>query len=200
MTNFNFATDYILEDDIICLRPLAATDFEHLLTYSVNEPGIWYFNSGGAGGPENLKKYIDNAITQRQKEREYPFVVFHKKEQRCIGSTRFYNIDLERKVLEVGFTWYGLNYQGTCINKNCKFLLFDFAFHQLGMERIGLGANSKNERSINAMKAVGCTVEGILRSRGYDSQGRRIDSIVLSILKDEWQNEWREKLKNKILK
>ena len=68
------------------------------------------------------------------------------------------------------------------------------------MERIGLGANSKNERSINAMKSVGCTVEGIMRSRGYDANGGRIDSIFLSILKNEWQNEWREKLKSKTLK
>jgi N-acetyltransferase len=68
------------------------------------------------------------------------------------------------------------------------------------MERIGLGANSRNERSINAMKAVGCTVEGIMRSRGYDAKGERIDSIFLSILKSEWLNEWRDKLKGKTLK
>src|SRR5439155_23280794 len=98
-----------------------------------------------------------------------------------VGSTRFYNIDFERKIIEVGFTWYGKSFQGTGINKNCKYLLFDFAFRQLNMERIGLGANSKNERSINAMKSVGCSVEGILRSRGYDANGERIDSIVLSI-------------------
>jgi len=199
MDIFDFNADYILEDDIVRLRSLETTDFEHLLEYSVNEPDIWAFNAGGAAGPENLKIYIDNAVKLRQEAKVYPFIVFHKKDNKYIGSTRFYNIEPERKILELGFTWYGKNYQGTGINKNCKYLLFDFAFSKLGIERVGLGANSKNQRSINAMKSVGCTVEGILRSRGYDAEGQRIDSVVLSILKNEWQNEWKEKLKSKTL-
>jgi len=104
------------------------------------------------------------------------------------------------KILELGFTRYRKNYQCTGINKNWEYLLFDFAFGTLNMERVGLGANSKNERSINAMKSVGCTVEGILRSRGCDANGGRIDSIILSILKNEWQNEWKEKLKSKTVR
>jgi RimJ/RimL family protein N-acetyltransferase len=200
MGSLDFTTDYVLEDDFVRLRPLATTDFEYLLEYSLNEPDIWDFNAGGADGPDNLKTYIDKAIKLRQEAKVYPFIVFHKKDNKYIGSTRFYNIEPDRKILELGFTWYGKDYQGKGINKNCKYLLFDFAFNKLGVERIGLGANSKNERSINAMKGVGCTVEGILRSRGYDAKGQRIDSIVLSILKTEWQNEWKDKLKSKTLK
>jgi RimJ/RimL family protein N-acetyltransferase len=200
MMNFNFDEDYILEDEIVRLRPLETADVEQLLEYSISEPDIWEFNAGGADGPENLKMYIDKAVSQRENEKEYPFIVFDKRTNKYIGSTRFYNIDFERKIIEVGFTWYGKSFQGTGINKNCKYLLFDFAFRQLNMERIGLGANSKNERSINAMKSVGCSVEGILRSRGYDANGERIDSIVLSILRSEWDNEWQDKLKSKTLK
>jgi hypothetical protein len=44
--NFNFDEDYILEDEIIRLRPLRAEDFEQLLEYSINEPDIWEFNAG----------------------------------------------------------------------------------------------------------------------------------------------------------
>lgn len=200
MMKFNFDEDYILEDEIVRLRPLETADFKQLLEYSISEPDIWEFNAGGADGSENLKMYIDKAVRQRENEKEYPFIVFDKRTNKYIGSTRFYNIDFERKIIEVGFTWYGKSFQGTGINKNCKYLLFDFAFRQLDMERIGLGANSKNERSINAMKSVGCSVEGILRSRGYDANGERIDSIVLSILRSEWDNEWQDKLKSKTLK
>jgi len=200
MISFDFTADYILEDEVVCLRPLLTTDFEYLLEYSINEPDIWKFNSGGAAGAENLKKYIDTAVKHRLEAKEYPFIVFDKRTNKYIGATRFYNIDEERKIIEIGFTWYGKAYQGTGINKNCKYLLFDFAFGKLNMERIGLGANSLNERSINAMKAVGCTVEGIMRSRGYNADGERIDSIFLSILKSEWLNEWRDKLESKTLK
>ncbi len=197
---FDYKTDYILEDETVLLRPLNSDDFKHLVNFSINEPEIWEFNIGGANGEENLLKYIDNAINQRQAEKQYPFIIFDKRTNEYIGSTRFYNIDLEMKTIEVGYTWYGTKYQGTGINKNCKYLMFDFAFDKLGIERIGLGANSKNQRSINAMKGVGCTEEGILRSRSFDQNENRIDAIILSILKNEWNKTWKTKLKEKTIK
>lgn len=197
--NFDYKTDYVLENERVQLRALKSDDFKYLLEYSVHEPDIWDFNMGGANGEENLIKYIETTISLRQNERQYPFIIFDKSTQKYVGSTRFYNIDLEMKTIEVGYTWYGKKYQGTGINKNCKYLLFEFAFDKLGVERIGLGANSKNERSINAMKSVGCTEEGIIRSRSYDAHGNRIDAIILSILKPEWENEWKEKLKGKLI-
>ena len=197
---FDYKTDYILEDETVVLRPLKTEDFKHLVNFSINEPEIWEFNIGGANGEGNLLKYIDNAINQRQLERQYPFIIFDKRTKEYVGSTRYYNIDLEMNTIEVGYTWYGKKYQGTGINKNCKYLMFDFAFDKLGMERIGLGANSKNQRSINAMKSVGCTEEGILRNRSLDQNGNRIDSIILSILKNEWNETWKTKLKEKTIK
>ncbi len=195
----DYSRDYLLEDDIMRLRPLVTDDYEHLLEYAVNEPDIWSFNAGGPTSPENLRRYIDKAVANREAGTEYPFIVYDKRSNKYIGSTRFYNNDSERRIIELGFTWYGKDYQGTGINKNCKFLLFDFAFRTLGMERIGLGANAQNERSINAMKSVGCTVEGILRSRGYNGAGERIDAVILSILKTEWESGHRDKLKSKTL-
>lgn len=197
---FDYKTGYILEDKDVLLRPLKSDDFKHLLNFSINEPDIWEFNIGGANGEENLLKYIDNAFHQRQCEKQYPFVIFDKRTNEYIGSTRFYNINLEMKNIEIGYTWYGKKYQGTGINKNCKYLMFDFAFDKLEIERIGLAANSKNLRSINAMKGVGCTEEGILRSCSFDQNGNRIDAIVLSILKNEWNETWKTRLKEKTIK
>jgi RimJ/RimL family protein N-acetyltransferase len=198
--NFDYKIDYILEDGAVLLRPLEINDFKYLLDYSINEPDIWEFNIGGANDEQNLLKYINTAIIQRQNERQYPFIIFDKRTNQYVGSTRFYNIDLEMKTIEIGYTWYGKKHQGTGINKNCKYLLFDFAFNKLEIERIGFGANSKNTRSINAMKGVGCTEEGILRSRSFDLKGNRIDVIILSILKNEWREIWEEKLRKKIKK
>ncbi|KFF18403.1 GNAT family N-acetyltransferase [Flavobacterium hydatis] len=197
---FDYKTDYILEDETVLLRPLKADDFKYLLDFSINEPEIWEFNIGGANGKENLSKYIDKAISQRESEKEYPFIIFDKRTNEYVGCTRFYNIVLELNTIEIGYTWYGKKYQGTGINKNCKYLMFDFAFDKLGVIRIGLGANSKNIRSINAMKGVGCTEEGILRSRSFDQSGNRIDAIILSILKNEWDEIWKARLKEKTIK
>jgi hypothetical protein len=63
------------------------------------------------------------------------------------------------------------------------------------MERVKFRADNENQRSINAMKSIGCVVEGVLRSNTYKPNGELRDSIVLSILKDEWNNTVKQKLK-----
>ena len=196
--NFNFKEDYILENDVVRLQPLQATDYEKLVEFSINEPELWSFNANGPDNPENLKKYIDKALSQKNKQLEYPFVVFDKTKNKIAGSTRFYNINLDAKHLEIGFTWYGKEFQGTSLNKNCKFLLLEFAFEKMQLERVGFRANNLNIRSINAMKNIGCIQEGIMRNFSTDAKGERIDAIVLSIIKNEWFSTIKENLKNKL--
>jgi len=196
--NFNFKEDYILENDVVRLQPLQATDYEKLVEFSINEPELWSFNANGPDNPENLKKYIDKALSQKDKQLEYPFVVFDKTKNKIAGSTRFYNINLDAKHLEIGFTWYGKEFQGTSLNKNCKFLLLEFAFEKMQLERVGFRANNLNIRSINAMKSIGCIQEGIMRNFSTDAKGERIDAIVLSIIKNEWFSTIKENLKNKL--
>ena len=77
--------------------------------------------------------------------------------------------------------------------------MLEFAFETLELDRVEFRADATNERSIAAMKSIGCTVEGILRNNCAAPKGRR-DSIVLSILKDEWFGGVKEKLKSKIEK
>jgi RimJ/RimL family protein N-acetyltransferase len=67
------------------------------------------------------------------------------------------------------------------------------------MERFELRADNKNERSIAAMRSIGCKVDGVLRSNMPTREGgKRRDSIVLSILKDEWFSEVKEKLRSQL--
>jgi len=76
--------------------------------------------------------------------------------------------------------------------------MLDFAFNSLNITRVELRADAENKRSIQAMKSLGCTVEGILRSNGLRPDGTRRDSIVLSILKSEWENRLRDALEKKL--
>lgn len=196
--NFNFKEEYILENDVVRLQPLQSSDYEKLVDFSINEPELWNFNANGPNSPENLKKYIERALSQKEKLVEYPFLVFDKLKNKVAGSTRFYNINLEAKHLEIGFTWYGKEFQGTTLNKNCKYLLLEFAFEKMNLERVGFRANNLNQRSINAMKSIGCIEEGILRNFNTDAKGNRIDAIVLSIVKNEWFDSVKQNLKNRI--
>ena len=196
--NFNFNEAYILENEYVLLRPLIAADKELIINFGINEPEIWRFNVNGGNGKENFEIYFDTALRLFNKKNHYPFIVFDKRSEHYIGMTRFYDISDEFSRLEIGYTWYGKKFQGTGINKMCKFLLLELAFEKLGAIRVGFGANSKNERSINAMKSIGCKVEGILRDYSKDADGNVIDSIKLSILKNEWNETVKEALKKQI--
>ena len=114
------------------------------------------------------------------------------------GMTRLYNISNELGNLKIGHTWYGKAFQGTGLNKNCKYLLFEFLFDQLLFHRIGFGANAKNDISIRAMKSVGAQVEGHLRAFIPKKSGERTDIVLLSILKNEWNNSIRNKLQQQL--
>lgn len=198
MMSFNCNDVYILENDFVRLSPLKESDTEHLISFSINESDLWQYNSNGPDSPENLKKYINRTLKQKEYQTEYPFIVFDKLKNKVAGSTRFYNINREANHLEIGFTWYGKEFQGTYLNKNCKYLLLEFAFEKLHVERVGFRANNLNSKSIAAMKSIGCVEEGILRNFNTDAQGNRIDAIVLSIIKTEWFSTVKENLKNKI--
>ena len=99
----DFQKDYTVENDKILLRPLQNADFESLMEFSVNEPDIWKYNAFGAGGEENLRKYIDAALSNRDQSTEYPFTVIDKSENKIVGSTRFYAISNVNKTLELGY-------------------------------------------------------------------------------------------------
>ncbi|KFF02819.1 GNAT family N-acetyltransferase [Chryseobacterium luteum] len=198
--NFDFTEKYILENDCVLLRPLEVSDKEKLINFAINEPELWKFNINGGNGQENFDTYFDTAVKLFKEKNHYPFIIFDKRNNEYVGMTRLYEISNEFKRLDIGFTWYGKKFQGTGLNKNCKYLLLEFAFDKLQMIRVGFGANSKNERSINAMKSIGCKVEGILRQFSKDADGKIIDAIKLSILKDEWEENVKNNLKEQIEK
>ncbi len=198
-TIFAFPENLILEDSFVLLRPLQLSDKEHLLDFSINEPHLWKYSLVPANGEENLENYLKIAIHERENKTEFPFIVFDKEKNKYAGSTRFYDINFSFKTIQLGYTWYGSEFQGTKLNKRCKYLLLEFAFERLGMERIEFRADNNNERSIAAMKSIGCKIDGILRSNmpTYQNDARR-DSIVLSILKNEWFESVKDNLKARL--
>jgi len=198
--NFNHLNNYILEDHQVLLKPLEESDFQYLLLIALYEPETWKYSPVSAAGEDGLKNYLKTALDAKATGKEYPFIVFDKRTNEFAGSTRFYDINLPYKTLQLGYTWYGKKFRGTGLNKHCKFLLLSFAFEKLGMERVEFRADNNNSRSIAAMKSIGCKVEGILRSNmPTQIDGTRRDSIVLSILKDEWFDRVKDELSKKIL-
>jgi RimJ/RimL family protein N-acetyltransferase len=197
--NFDPNAEYLLEDERLLLRPLKETDYEFLLPFAINEPDTWKYSYLSAKGEEGMRRYIKDALNNRSTGKDYPFIVYDKQTGAYAGSTRFYDIQPGYQTVQLGYTWYGERFRGTGLNKHCKFLLLQFAFETLNAMRVEFRADANNERSIAAMKSIGCTPEGILRSNMPLTDGGRRDSIVLSILKDEWKNRVKENLGKRLI-
>jgi len=198
-STFNPHTDYFFEDDRALLRPLVESDFEFLLPFATNEPDTWNHSAISAKGEDGMKSYLQSAIAGRAQGKEYRFIVFDKLSNEYAGSTGFYDIQPINQTLQLGYTWYGEKFRGTGLNKHCKFLLLQFAFEVIGMLRVEFRADARNERSVAAMKSIGCVEEGILRSSTPLCGGGRRDSIVLSILADEWKNGVKDRLEQRLV-
>jgi N-acetyltransferase len=196
--SFDFNTDYQLENEFVFLRPLTVDDHKHLSFFSEKEPELWTYSLIRADSPTALANYLEMACEERRQEKSYAFIVFDKKTGRYAGSTRFYDMQLNNKTLQVGYTWYGKQFQGTGLNKNCKFLLLQFAFDIHQLERVEFRADENNSHSIAAMKSIGCVEEGTLRNNCPTAAGGRRNSIVFSILKAEWELNVKENLQKKI--
>jgi N-acetyltransferase len=193
-----FAKNIVLEDDRVIMRAIEKDDYNNLLPFAINEPDIWKYSLVNPAGEENIRKYIDDAIDNRAQGKEYTFIVFDKQSKEYAGSTRFYDIQPTHKTTLLGYTWYGKKFQRTGLNRHCKFLLLQFCFEKCGLERVEFRANIHNDKSIAAMKAIGCTQEAILRNHLSGTEGERRTTMILSILKEEWFSTTKEMLKNKM--
>jgi N-acetyltransferase len=179
----NFPENIVLENERVLLRPLQTDDLENLLPFALNEPDTWQFSLVSA-----------TALKGKETQKEFPFIVFDKQANAYAGSTRFYDIDLLNENTQLGYTWYGEAFRRTGLNRHCKLLLLSYAFETWGMNRVEFRAAHSNHKSIAAMKAIGCVEEGILRSHLNWFQGGKRSSMVLSILKEEWENGVKENL------
>jgi len=193
-----FEHNIILENERALLRPLQFLDAEYIIPFVIAEPDTWRYSLIAPTDEASMKEYIETAVKNRDNKKDYPFIVFDKKANAYAGCTRFYEMQQQYKTTLLGYTWYGKEYQRTGLNRHCKLLLFTFAFEEWGMERVELRADIRNEKSINAMKALGCKVEGILRNHLPHNQGGRRDTIIFSIIRDEWFGGVKEMLTKKV--
>tara|TARA_R110002051_G_scaffold280349_1_gene341966 strand:+ start:27357 stop:27950 length:594 start_codon:yes stop_codon:yes gene_type:complete len=194
----DFETNYVLENDVVKLVPLQKEHYAALLNIS-EEKNLWTYFLGPSNGLNRFEDYIDEAITNRIDKLEYPFAVLDKANNEYAGCTRFFSYSKDLKGIRLGYTWYGKNFRGTGINKNCKYLMMQFAFEQLLVERIGLGAHAENKLSIAAMKSIGCVHEGSVRNLfpSIHYQGRA-DAELFGILSNEWHSSIKGNLKDKL--
>lgn len=179
------------------LEIINETHFEHLKKYALEE-NLWKLSTIKIKSEADFKKYFNQALRMTKQTTQRAYVVFDIENESYVGMTRLYAFDSKNKSTKIGFTWYGSEFQGSGVNTHCKYLILDHAFENLDIERVELNADLRNERSIAAMKKIGFVQEGILRQSIYLPDGHKRDTVIFSLLKEEWHNTIKHTLENKL--
>ena len=137
-------------------------------------------------GSVHTEAEIRNWVREILSRGDLPFTVFHLASGRVAGATRYLNIVPEFRGLEIGGTWYGVEFQRTAVNTECKYLLLQYAFEKLGCIRVQFKTDSRNVRSQRAIERIGAKHEGVLRNHMILPDGRFRDSVYYSIIDTEW--------------
>lgn len=175
-----------LSGDTVDLVSLEESHFEILQRLAVDET-IWKFYPFNLSDPSRFRETLVNALTERERGAHFPFVVYHRRDNRIIGSTRFMDIQPKHRKLEIGFTWLVPEYWGSGVNPECKLLLLTHCFESLGIKRVHIKTDENNLRSRKAIEKIGGTFEGIIRNDMVRDNGSERNSASYSIIDKEWQ-------------
>jgi N-acetyltransferase len=124
-----------------------------------------------------------------------PFAQVRLADGQPVGCTAYWDVRTwpgrdEPCAVEIGFTWLAASAQGAGVNAEAKLLLFTYAFETLGVARVDLKTDARNERSRRAIEALGARLEGVLRSWSPSwvpgEEGLLRDSAMYSVIAAEW--------------
>jgi RimJ/RimL family protein N-acetyltransferase len=151
------------------------------------DESIWRWTTTQVTNASQMKRYIEVALEEQQKNVSLPFVTIEKSSGIVVGSTRFGNIDRHNRRVEIGWTWINPRWQRTRINTEAKLLMLGHAFEVWQCARVELKTDALNEKSRAAILRIGAKQEGVLRRHMITDAGRFRDTVYFSIIDTEWE-------------
>jgi RimJ/RimL family protein N-acetyltransferase len=160
-------------------EPFAEAQRDALRAACAEDRDIWaiYANDfGPAGFDASIDFYTANP-------RNRTFVLYDGDE--LAGMSGFLGLDEGRQVVEIGGTYYRPHLRGTGLNARIKIMMLARAFGA-GIRRVEFRVDARNARSQAAMAKLGAVREGVLRADRITWTGHVRDTVLFSILADEW--------------
>jgi N-acetyltransferase len=175
-----------LEGNVVQLVPLSEAHVPGLAEVGL-EPEIWrHMLYGDVDTETKLLAFVQDLLWRQEKGTDLPFTVIYRETGKPVGCTRYLNIDVGNRGVEVGGTWYGPAYQRTMVNTECKYLLLRHAFEVWECIRVQLKTDLNNVRSQTAIERLGAVKEGVLRNHMIRPDGTVRHSVIYSIIDSEW--------------
>jgi RimJ/RimL family protein N-acetyltransferase len=144
---------------------------------------LWYTS---VPAPDETGAYIAAALKMREDLGAMPFAVRDSAAGDIVGCTRYFNVDAANRRLEIGHTWYAKRAQRSAINTECKLLLLAHAFEKLKCVAVEFRTHWFNHASRDAIARLGAKQDGVLRNHQILPDGSYRDTVVFSIIENEW--------------
>jgi len=174
-----------LEGNHVRLEPLS---LEHLdaLTEVGLDPELWKFTTVNIRNRDEMRAYIEEALKLKAAGTVIAFATRDKKSNTIVGSTRLADIQPAHRTMEIGWTWIARPFQRTAVNTEAKYLMLCHAFEKMDARRVMLKTDETNVKSRGAIARIGAKQEGILRNHMIVWGGRNRNSVIFSIIAEEW--------------
>jgi RimJ/RimL family protein N-acetyltransferase len=174
-----------LESHGIRLEPLT-TDHESALREAATDGQLWELWFTAVPEPDKVSAYIATALEGQNVGHMLPWAVRELTNGKIVGSTRYHDVIAAVDRVEIGYTWYAKSWQRTHVNTTCKLLLFQHAFEDVGCKVVGLRTDNFNFASQRAIERLGARKDGVIRHHQARRDGTVRDSVMYSVLAQEW--------------
>ena len=172
----------VLEDRFVRLEPMAAEHKAEFRAACAADPQTWEalypYAMHGEHFEPNWRRFYEEPGPDRM-----GFAVIA--DGRCVGTSSYLRIDAANQSVEIGATYYDPDHRGGVVNPAAKRLMLAHAF-AAGARRVQFRVDAINARSRAAVLKLGAVQEGVIRQDMVTWNGRVRDSVVFSILADEW--------------
>jgi RimJ/RimL family protein N-acetyltransferase len=176
-----------LEGHGVRLEPMSA-EHHDALAAAAADGALWELWFTTVPRPAETHGYIDTALQGRRDGYRMPWIVRDLASHEIVGTTSYHDIVAAIDRVEIGWTWYARRCQRTHVNTSCKLLLLAHAFDTLGCQVVGFRTDNFNFTSQRAIEALGAKKDGVLRRFQARRDGTARDTVLYSILAEEWRD------------
>ena len=180
-----FIGPLVLSGTHVLLEPIEPAHHDALVT-AATDGALWKLWYTSVPPPDQMAAYINAALKMRRDLGALPFVIRDRRDDRIVGSTRFFNVEAAHRRLEIGHTWHAASAQRSAINTEAKLLLLTHAFEHLNCIAVEMRTHFMNHASRAAIARLGAKQDGILRNNAITADGSYRDTVVFSIIESEW--------------
>jgi N-acetyltransferase len=179
-----FLDPVLLVGDHVRLEPLEPRHAEGLAAAAA-DGDVWRKWTTSVPAPADMPAEIERRLAAHAAGRIVPWATCLP-DGTPVGMTTYWSVDEANRRVEIGATWLGASAQGTTVNPEAKLLQLARAFDDLGCIAVELRTHWHNRQSRRAIAALGAKQDGVLRNHQVMRDGTLRDTVVFSIVRDEW--------------